>query len=92
MSMIDIEKAHGLGLDEARERISKIAPDLKSKYRVDLIWSGDRAKVKGPGFSGSAWVDADRLGMNIKLGLLLKPIAGKIKRAIESAIDDALRQ
>jgi putative polyhydroxyalkanoate system protein len=90
MANIDIQRTHNLGLDEARVRVAQIEPELKSKYGVSLSWNGDRALVKGPGVSGDAWIDPTDLGMSLKLNLLLRPLAGKIKSAIEQAVDDAL--
>ena len=90
MSKIDIIRPHGLSSDEARARVSEIEPKLKSKYGVSLVWQGDKATVSGPGVSGNAWLEASQLGMSLKLGLMLRPLAGTIKRAIEAALDDAL--
>ena len=90
MAKIDIRRTHNLGISEARTRVAQIEPDLRSKYGVSLTWSGDRAVVKGPGVTGDAWLDPTDLGMSLKLSMLLRPLAGKIKSAIERAVDDAL--
>ena len=90
MSNIQIHRHHGLDADEARRRIDSIAPMLKDKYGVSLTWSGQRAEISGRGVSGFATVDATDLELNLKLSLLLRPLAGVIRGAIEKSIDEAL--
>ena len=91
MASIEIRKSHGLGMEDVRGRIASIEPDLRSRYSVVLTWRGQRAKVKGPGVQGEAWVDASSIGMRLDLGLLLRPLSRKIRSAIEDAIDEALQ-
>lgn len=90
MSEIKIQRSHKLGRDEAHRRVSELAPKLKSKYGVELDWSGDEARVKGTGVSGTLLVAADKVAVDLKLGLLMRPMAGKIRTALETQIDKAL--
>jgi putative polyhydroxyalkanoate system protein len=91
MSDIKIERAHKLGKDEAKKRLLALEPKLKEKYGVSLDWQADgNAKVKGTGVSGNLELGADKLTLELKLGLLLKAMSGKIRGALEHQLDKAL--
>ena len=91
MAEIKIERNHTLGKNEAQKRVSELEPKLKEKYGVHLEWQPDgTAKVKGTGVTGSLALGADSLDLEIKLGLLLKPMSGRIRGALEHQIDKAL--
>ncbi len=90
MSDIKIEKHHSLGRDEAHRRVVEMAPKLRDKYGVKLDWQGDKAQLKGSGVSGHIDIDDSKVEVQLKLGLLLRPMSGKIREAIERQIDRAL--
>jgi putative polyhydroxyalkanoate system protein len=91
MSEIKIERTHNLGKTEAEKRVKQLEPKLKDKYGVELSWKSDgEAQVKGTGLSGVLRVDDVNVAVDLKLGLLLRPMAGKIRGALEHQIDKAL--
>jgi putative polyhydroxyalkanoate system protein len=90
MADIKIERNHSLGKAEAKKRVLDLETKLKEKYGVKLDWRGDKADVKGTGVSGSLDVGEARVALELKLGLLLKPMGGKIRQAIERTVDKAL--
>lgn len=90
MSEIKIDRAHNLGLAEARKRVDALGPKLKEKYGVSLEWNGNTANVKGSGVSGTLAVEDAKVAVNVKLGLLLRPLAGKIKEGLEHQVNKAL--
>lgn len=90
MADIEIKREHSLGVDGATERLRSIEPKLRDKFGVTLVWEGDRAQVKGKGVSGDVSVDAQSVGLSLKLGLMLKPLKGKIRESIERSVDKAL--
>ena len=90
MAAIEISRDHTLGADEATRRIQTIEPDLQSKYGVKLSWRSGGADLKGKGVSGQVKLTEDHLRLSLDLGLLLRPMAGKIKAAIERKLDAAL--
>lgn len=90
MAEIRIERNHQLGKREAHRRLAEIEPKLKEKYGVELTWAGDHAQVKGTGVSGQLSLGEERLALDLKIGLLLRPMAGKIRTALERQIDQAL--
>jgi putative polyhydroxyalkanoate system protein len=90
MAEIKIERSHGLGSAGAKKRIESMEPKLKEKYSVKLEWSGDTASLTGAGVTGTISVEPERLAVNLKLGLLLRPLAGKIREGMETQLDAAL--
>lgn len=92
MSEIRIERCHQLGRAEAQRRVTEIEPKLRERFGVRLEWDGDQAQLKGSGVSGSVAVSDAQLAIDIKLGLLLRPMAGKIRESLERQIDRALNQ
>jgi putative polyhydroxyalkanoate system protein len=87
---IDIEREHKLGRDEVRRRLGDMEDKLKERYGVRLAWAGDEADVKGTGVSGKLSVDDGKIAIRLKLGLMVKPLQGKIREAMEKQLDKAL--
>ena len=90
MSNIKVERNHALGDAEAKKRIESIEPKLKERYGVKLAWSGNQAKITGAGVSGQVEVGSDRLAIDLKLGMLVRPFATKIRESLERQVDKAL--
>lgn len=91
MANISIKRDHNLGQDEAQKRIRQMEPKLKEKYGVSLDWSSDEdASISGKGVSGNVKVDSSKLNINLKLGILLKPMEGKIRESLQRQVDKAL--
>jgi putative polyhydroxyalkanoate system protein len=88
MSKINIERDHGLAsADEAKALVGPVEEKLKERYGVTLVWTGNNAKIKGVGVSGHFNVDDTKILVEIKLGLLLRPMARKIEAGIARALD-----
>lgn len=90
MSKILIERQHSLGRDAAREQAQQLAERLAKQYDVSYRWEGDTLKLRRTGAEGSMVVDEDTVRVSLKLGLLLSPLSGTIKREIEEALDKRL--
>lgn len=85
-----IHRSHNLGLEEARNRASRIADDLKAQYSVRSTWQGDALHVQGNGISGQLLVDEHNIELHVKLGFALKLMEGPIRSVIERTIDEEL--
>lgn len=90
MSTICIERTCTLGEQSAREQLAEVEPMLRDRYGIQLAWQGSQAKITGSGVSGTVHIGADRVRVELKLGLLLRPLAGKIRGALEAQLDKAL--
>tara|TARA_Y100001968_G_C18982950_1_gene537702 strand:+ start:180 stop:461 length:282 start_codon:yes stop_codon:yes gene_type:complete len=88
MSKIKLEREHGRGsAAQAKEMMVAVEEKLKERYGVTLAWAGNSAQIKGTGVSGDFKVDDTTVQVEIKLGLLLRPMAGKIEEGIARALD-----
>lgn len=90
MSNISLEQTHDLGLEGARERVEKLVPALIKQYRVAVDWRGNDAHFSGKGFQGVLRIMADRVAVDLKLGLLARPFAGTIEKAMAEHVRKAL--
>ena len=90
MSKILIERHISGAPEEIKHRIASIEPKLSAKYNVNLIWKDMQANLKGPGVKGEVRIDGNHVQLEIKLGLMLRPLAGKIKASLERSLDKAL--
>jgi putative polyhydroxyalkanoate system protein len=90
MSNIHIKRRHRVPREELRKRVERLAQDLKSKLNADYAWKGDSLRFKRSGASGSIDIAEDAIELNIKLGLMLSPMKGKIEESIKKNLDLAL--
>ncbi len=90
MSKIHIKRQHRVPREELRKRVEHLAEDLKSRLNVDYAWKGDSLQFKRSGASGSIDLAEDVIELNIKLGLMLAPMKGKIEETVKKNLDLAL--
>jgi len=90
MANIHIKRNHDLGLSEAKQRVDQIASSLQDKLDAKWAWKGNKLSFTRSGASGSVDVADDSVEFNIKLGLMLTPLKGKVESAINEELDKAL--
>jgi len=90
MANIKVEREHQLGADAARDTVEKLAQKLKQDLDADYHWEGSTLKFSRTGASGQIDVTDDRVSVDVKLGMLLGPLKGKIQKTIEDEIDQYL--
>ena len=90
MANIHIKRAHQLGLNEARARVDHIASSLQDKLEANWAWQGNRLSFNRSGASGTVDVEDNFIEFNVKLGLLLTPLKGKIESTLNEEIEKAL--
>lgn len=90
MADIDIQRNHELSEEEVRKRLTDMEAKLSERYGVKLAWRGNAADVKGTGVSGTIAIEKQKIAINLKLGLMMKPLSGKIREAMEKQLDKAL--
>jgi putative polyhydroxyalkanoate system protein len=92
MSEIVVKKSHNLGIDGAKEKVADFEEMMK-KYGVKAKWSGNSAKLKGTGVSGSINVTDNDVTIALKLGMMAKAVGVdpvKLKSSIEKRLGPAL--
>jgi len=90
MSKIHLKHSHTLSREEAQKRVEDIAQDLKKEYSMDYSWSGDRVDFQRKGASGSVQLGEGYVELDIKLGMLLSPLKGKIEETLRKDIQSKL--
>jgi putative polyhydroxyalkanoate system protein len=90
MANIHIERRHSLGRDGARGRVERIAVDLKRDLQADYAWQGDTLIFKRSGASGTIRVEDESIVIDVKLGMALGLMKGKIEAGIEHNLDQVL--
>lgn len=90
MSVIKIERQHGLGRDAACERVEAIAQKLQRELDAEYHWEGDTLKFSRSGASGHIVVSESDLRVEIKLGMLLSALKGKITQSLNEHLDSEL--
>lgn len=86
MSKIHVKHKHALSPKETRNRVEEIAKDLKKEYKIDYAWKGDRLLFRRSGAAGNLDLGDGFIELDIKLGLVLAPLKGKIEQAIKQNI------
>jgi putative polyhydroxyalkanoate system protein len=90
MAHIDERRKHSKGKDKAREAAEEIAQDIGQKIGAKYRWEGDDLRFERSGAKGSIHVDEGEVRVQVELGLLLRPLKGKIESAIRDYMDRKL--
>ena len=86
MSKIHVKYKHKMNPEEARSRVEAIAKDLKKEYKIDYVWKGNRLLFKRSGAAGNLDLGDGFIELDIKLGMVLAPLKGKIEKSIKQNI------
>lgn len=90
MADINIKRAHGRSLAEARKIAETLLGKLAEKFDVTHHWDGDVLRFKRSGVDGQVNVTPKDVEITAKLGLLLKPLKGRIESEVNSVLDKKL--
>lgn len=90
MTTIRIHRTHSLNETAIRARIEELAAELSSSLSAQCHWQGDRLEFKRSGASGYIQQRPGEIEVQIKLGMMLKPLRGKIEATINHHLDEAL--
>ena len=87
-----IRRSHDLGLEEARNRVDRMAEQLGEQYSVTSSWNGDHVVVRGNGVNGRIVVEHEYVEAQIQLGSPLVIMQNQIRAGIEAVIDEHFGQ
>ncbi|MGF1510548.1 MAG: polyhydroxyalkanoic acid system family protein [Myxococcota bacterium] len=93
MSTIRVEQPHTKSLEEAKAAVDSFGQDLQARYGLKLDWNGQNATLKGLGASGDIAVEASRVVVQVKLGMMAKAAgikADKVEASISKRLAAAL--
>ena len=91
MSNVRVATPPNLAIPEAQNRLAGFEAIL-AKYKVKLVWSGNKATVQGIGVSGSVRVEPQEVIVEVQLGLLARAAgidAGRLQESIRKRLVEA---
>lgn len=96
MADIQIERAHKLGLPEARKIAFTWTEQAQEKFDMACTYEegehGDRVSFVRSGVSGTLTVTGERFALNARLGFLLSAFKEKIEAEIARNLDQLMVQ
>ncbi len=90
MATIDIRRPHAIGKDRARSAAETVAQRLEQKLQIRYHWDGDDLKFERSGASGCIHVTDQEVRVLVDLGLMLRPMKGKVEQKVHQYLDEAL--
>lgn len=87
---IHIKRRHGLGQDAAKQRMNQLADGLKKKLAAEFHWSGDSLLFSRKGANGQIHVTEQDIDIQVKLGMMLRPLEDGIRKKIEEELKQSL--
>lgn len=89
--MAKIIKNHSLGREKAKAKIETMLPSFAEKYNVKYKWADEYTVLfEGSGAKGRFVITDNTIEGELSLGLLLRPLEGKITSAIQEKLDEVL--
>lgn len=85
-----IHRAHQFSLQDARDRVDRMAQNLEKRFALRSHWEGDRLVFDGHGARGDVVIDEEAVELNVKLGFALKFMEPAIRTAIEETLDEQI--
>lgn len=85
---ISITRPHKTTPEAAQQKLKALAGEIKSRYGLDVEFSGGVAQVKGRGVEGTAKTDDRNVAVDLKLGMPASLVAGKIEAGVLKAIEE----
>ena len=90
MADIEVTRAHGKSVAEARKIAEQLIGQLSKEFEFKHRWEGDTLKFERSGVNGQLAITPKDLQISAKLGLLLKPLKGRIEKEIQATLDKQL--
>jgi putative polyhydroxyalkanoate system protein len=88
MAHIRVTQAHKLPLEQAKTAAQQVADKLAEKLDMKSHWKGNVLHFTRSGVTGSLAVDAGKAVIDIKLGLMLSMLSGKIEEEARFMMKD----
>ncbi len=90
MTTLHIRQPHGLPPEAVRARVEHLAQALQSQWDMDYRWEGDRLLFRRSGAEGYIEVGENYVALSLTLGLLLRPMKGRIEESIRRQLAQEL--
>ena len=90
MTDIHIKRTHRLDRETVHNKVQQLADKLAEDLSVEYKWEKDRLVFKRSGASGVIRIGEQEVEIEVKLGLMLKPLKGSIEKSITEYLDQKL--
>ncbi len=90
MTTIHIQRDHTLSRDKLHKHVDALAEELQSELAAQYHWEGDTLHFSRKGASGTIKLEPKQLEVQIKLGVLLRPLKAKVEKTINKYLDEHL--
>ena len=90
MTTLHIRQPHRLPPAQVRDRLEHLARALRSQWDMDYRWEGDRLLFRRSGAQGHIEVGEDYVELSLTLGLLLRPMKGRIEESVRRQLAQEL--
>lgn len=90
MATISIKRKHNLGYKKAHEITDQLAGELSRQFDATCQWQGEELRFSRTGAQGCVRIREDEVEVEVKLGMLLSPLKGKMESVIDEKLDRLL--
>lgn len=90
MAQLHIEHSTGLSKDKIREKLGEVMEKVEQKFGLTGNWSGDNYTFSRSGVEGKAVIQEGKVVVDIKLGMLLSALKGRIESELMSKFREGL--
>lgn len=90
MAKVYIKRTHSLDQQHIRQQVQNLADKLTGELGVTCQWQGERLHFERSGAKGNILIGDDYLEFEIKLGMLLAPLKGKVEKSVTEYLDEHL--
>jgi putative polyhydroxyalkanoate system protein len=88
MAHIRVTQHHKLPLAQAKQAAQKVTDDLSAKLDMKSHWKDNVLHFTRSGVTGSLAVDESKAILDIKLGLMLSMLSGKVEAEAKFMMKD----
>jgi putative polyhydroxyalkanoate system protein len=88
---IDIRQKHALRPEEARALAENVAAKVNKSFPIEYHWEGESLYFTRRGISGRIDLKESEVRIQVKLGLLLRPMKQRVANEIREYLSDVLR-
>ncbi len=90
MAKIHIEHATSLSRDDIREKLGEVMEKIESKFNLKGSWRGDEYTFTRRGVDGHATIRDGSVVIDMKLGMVLGALKGRIEKEMLSKLQGGL--
>lgn len=92
MSRIRIRRRHAMDHEHALRVADELAREMTAHYDFEWHWEGERLKLRRTGLRGEVGVYPNEIGVDLELGMMLRPLRGRIEQEVVREMEAILER